>query len=322
MANARPFIIALAFGLIAVVLVYFYIQKVQKEASTEELEMAIVVRATEGIPPGRTITEDMVEEIEVLASQITPDTMTEMDEVLNQVSLQMIHQNEVLLKPMFEAEERLEILSRRLESGERAVTVGVSEVSGLGGNLKIGDLVDVMVTILNNDEVGVASTFTVLRGVEVMAIGQDIAFDETELESGSGQVSKSVTLKVEPEEGELLTLASEVGSIRLALLDPDETYLPLTEGTALTEFIKYTPTREDNIEEEQRLAQEREAEHQRQLQLMQAAAEAGRQQVQYQQNQDTGEVEIVEVPELGPPPIIIELILGGQSQLVELPADK
>jgi len=315
MANLRPFIIALAFGVIAVVLVYLYIQNIQTQGPAE-VEMARVVRATTDIPPRQTIREHMVEEIDVLAENVTPDTVTELEEILGQVSVTTIYENQALMYQMFREETALEDISRVLQEGERAITVGITEVSGLGGNLRPGDNVDVLVSVLSNEEVGVASTFTVLRNVDVMAVGQDIGFEDDET-AGGPQVSKSVTLRVNPDQAEILTLASEIGAIRLSLRHPDDPFSPATNGTALTEFVKYTPTRQD-LEDMATLQREIAQEEEDRIMAMRAMS--------YQPvDTDTGEpvdmYYVNELPDPGPPPILIELILGGQSQVVAIERD-
>jgi len=272
MSNMRPFIIALAFGLIAVALVYFYIKKVEGNQTTQQTPMVKVVRATENIPPRTNITENMLEEIEIPENMVTADTVTESEEILGQVSVTAIYQNQILMNPMFKGETELQDPSRMLEEGNRAITVGVSEVSGLGGNLMPGDNVDVLCTILSNDEVGVASTFTVLRDIQVMAVGQDIGFTGDETEQTAG-VSKSVTLEVNPSDAEILTLASEVGSVRLALRNPNDQFSPSTSGTALTEFTKYTPTRQDLLDMAQQQRQMETDAQQAELQRLQVLAQ-------------------------------------------------
>jgi pilus assembly protein CpaB len=317
MSNMRPFIIALAFGLIAVALVYFYIKKVEGNQTTQQIPMVKVVRATANIPPRTNITEQMLEEIEVPEDMVTADTVTELEEILGQVSVTAIYQNQILMNPMFKAETELQDPSRMLDEGDRAITVGVSEVSGLGGNLMPGDNVDVLCTILTNEEIGVASTFTVLRDIQVMAVGQDIGFTGDETEPTAG-VSKSVTLEVNPSDAEILTLASEVGSIRLALRNPNDQFSPSTGGTALTEFTKFTPTRQDLADMAQQQRQLEQDAQQAELERLQILAEIrGTTTVSDTQTEPdwTG---YGELPELGPPPITIELILGGQSTIVTL----
>jgi pilus assembly protein CpaB len=320
MSNPRPLIIALAFGLIAVVLVYVYVQQVRKQATKSEVAMVSVVRATENIPPRTTIKESMIEQIEVPADLAPPDAVIESDEILGKVSLTAIYQQQILMNQMFQEETALKDISRMLKEGELAVTIGVTEVSGLGGNLKPGDKVDVLATITSNEEVGVASTFAILRDISVMAVGQDIGFSGETGDPAAATtppISKSVTLKVNPKDAEILSLASEVGSIRLALRYPDDLYAPKDTGTALTEFTKYTPTRKDLQEAaKQALA---EADALRQQAAYNAQAQAPRYSapapVTPEVNPGQG---IEQLANLGPPPVFVELIMGGQVSKVEL----
>ncbi|MCX6647638.1 MAG: Flp pilus assembly protein CpaB [bacterium] len=317
MSNMRPFIIALAFGLIAVALVYFYIKKVEGNQTTQQIPMVKVVRATANIPPRTNITEQMLEEIEVPEEMVTADTVTELEEILGQVSVTAIYQNQILMNPMFKAETELQDPSRMLDEGDRAITVGVSEVSGLGGNLMPGDNVDVLCTILASEEVGVASTFTVLRDIQVMAVGQDIGFTGDETEPSAG-VSKSVTLEVNPSDAEILALASEVGSIRLALRNPNDQFSPSTGGTALTEFTKYTPTRKDLADMAQQQRQLELDAQQAELERLRVLAEIRGTTTVSDTQPESDWTGYGELPELGPPPVTVELILGGQSQIVTL----
>lgn len=316
MANARPFIIALAFGLIAVVLVYIYIQRVS-EPGPPTIEMARVVRSVQLIPKSTTISRGMIEEIEMNADAVTPEMVTELDEVLGQVSMTNIYEGSFLLHQMFMEETLIEQLSRQLLEGERAVTIGVTEVSGLAGNLNVGDRVDLMLTVLSHEEVGVSSTFTILRNVGVMAVGQDIGFDEDESEFGDGRLSKSVTLRLSPSQSEIVALASEVGSLRIALRHPDEAFSPVTDGTDLTDITEYTPTRED-LEEAAMLARAaEEAEAQRRIDEARWFAEHYNTPMPVETG-NGDESEFQPLPLLGPPPEYIELIIGGELQIIEI----
>ncbi|HEX9744747.1 MAG TPA: Flp pilus assembly protein CpaB [bacterium] len=309
MNNPRPIIIALAFGLIAVILVYFYIKGLEGNGASHDIEMARVVRATTDIPPNQTIRDSMIEEVEVQADFVTPDMVTEMDDILGKVNMVAIYSQQPLMQQMFKATEQLEDISRLLEDGERGVTVGVTEVSGLGGNLRPGDKVDVMVTILDHDEVGVSSTFTVLRNVIVLAVGQNIGFTAAENEDGA--ISKSVTLKVDPFQDEMLALASEIGSIRLALRNPDDPWAPATDGTALTDFTTYTATRDDLQEAADRAREEArraEEEYWRRIDAMGS---------NYIPPRDT-DFTAVQAPPPSEPKDTVELILGGEVIEVEV----
>src|SRR3990172_4581884 len=106
MGNPRPIILALAFGLIAVVLVYLYVKQVERSGGDSDIEMATVVRATQKISPKQVITTDMV---------------TEMDEILGDVSVVAIYENQPIMYQMFKSEEQIPSISFQLLQGERAV---------------------------------------------------------------------------------------------------------------------------------------------------------------------------------------------------------
>ena len=318
MTNIRPFIIAIAFAIIAVVMVYMYVQKIK--LTPTNIEMTTVVRATENIQPNTTIVDTMLEEIKVPADTVAEGTVTESEEILGKVSTTNIYEGTVLMQAMFDIETAIDDIGRLLGPGERAVTVGITEVSGLGGNIKPGDKVDVLVTILNNEEVGVSSTFTVLRDIAVLAVGQDTGFEEEKNEMTSSGVSKSVTLKVDVAEAERLALSSEVGALRLALRDPDDTFAPMTGGTPLTDFVVYTPTRKD-LEEaakqaraEQIAAEEREFQRRMaEMELWASHPETG----EAPPFQDTGTGITMPAPKV--PTRMIVIIQGGFERIVELP---
>jgi len=317
MTNIRPFIIAIFFAIIAVVMVYMYVQKVKLTPS--DIEMTAVVRATENIQPNTTIVDTMLEEIQVPANTIAEGTVTESEEILGKISTTNIYEGTVLMQAMFDIETQIDDIGRLLEPGERAVTVGITEVSGLGGNIKPGDNVDVLVTILSNEEVGVASTFTVLRDIAVLAVGQDTGFEEEKSEMVASGVSKSVTLKVDVAEAERLALSSEVGALRLALRDPDDTFAPMTGGTPLTDFVIYTPTRKDLEEAAKQARADQIAAEQRdfdrrmaEMELWAARGETGEMPIQ---GTETGIT-------MSPPEVetrLIVLIQGGFEKIVELP---
>jgi pilus assembly protein CpaB len=318
MTNPRPLIIAIAFGLIAVVLVYFYVRQVQNKAQNTQVQMTSVVRAIDNIEPRSTIREDMIEEIEIPSDLVPPDAVTESEEIIGKVALVPVYAQQILMNQMFEVGTQLEDLSRQLKEGELAVTIGVTEVSGLGGNLKPGDRVDILATILDNAEVGVATTFSVLRNIGVMAVGQNIGFTE---EGGatdtSGSLSKSVTLRVNPKQAEILSLASEVGSLRLALRMPDDLFAPYSPGTALTQFTTYTPTRAD-LEKAAAAAEQANAQANQPERTSYPSPRLGPEVNPTDNTQP--ENGIVELEPTGPPPWVVELILGGQIQTVEVPS--
>jgi pilus assembly protein CpaB len=125
-------------------------------------------------------------------------------------------------------------LSATLPAGMRAVATATSPETGAGGFILPNDRVDVIVTRIEEDPLNsnrdTHVSETVLENVRVLAIDQTV-----EEKDGRMVVVGSVaTLELRPEQGEVLTLAQQVGDISLALRSimdggPDNAE-PLTPG--------------------------------------------------------------------------------------------
>jgi pilus assembly protein CpaB len=108
---------------------------------------------------------------------------------------------------------------------KRAITVAVTEVTGVAGFVKPGDYVDVVVTFDRQDTGEFASNF-VLQNILVLAANHDTessAGDQTVKDKKDAVKTATVTLAVSPMEEHWLALSDEKGKIRLALrpLFPD-----------------------------------------------------------------------------------------------------
>ena len=284
-----------------------------KYAETQA-EYGTVVLATETIQVTQRIKDNMIVEVEWLAEYIPKNAYTELDEVLGKISSQVIYEDTPLFPDQFKDVAEVGDLAVHLEHGERAVTIGVTEIVAVGGNIKTGDYVDVLATFEGNDEVGAPTTITVLPYVRIAAVGTDIGTDIDD--TGGSGISKSVTLAVSPQDAEILTLVSENGSIRLSLRPLDEIYSPPSLGQTLSDIVRYRPTREDMKDD-----------------AATAEAERRRQEDEYRQSlRDKGytveedkDGEIITLPPFpseiptGPDEVTIEIIRGGEVEKVTVP---
>lgn len=100
-----------------------------------------------------------------------------------------------------------------IPAGMRAVSVGVDDVVAVAGFVTPGTIVDVLATgTVVNSSNGESITRTILEHAKVLAVGQQLS-----TENGKPQSAPVVTLLVNPEDGEKLTLAASTGKIHLAL---------------------------------------------------------------------------------------------------------
>jgi pilus assembly protein CpaB len=100
-----------------------------------------------------------------------------------------------------------------IPAGMRAVSVGVDDVVAVAGFVTPGTIVDVLATgtVVGSGN-GESITRTILEHAKVLAVGQQLS-----TENGKPQSAPVVTLLVNPEDGEKLTLAASTGKIHLAL---------------------------------------------------------------------------------------------------------
>jgi pilus assembly protein CpaB len=94
------------------------------------------------------------------------------------------------------------------------------ELDTVIGLIQPGDHVDVMVFLRQGPDIPRTDTFTIIRMARVFAVNSQMnrAVDE----KGQEIAAKTVSLLVKPRQGEKVTLATELGKIRLALRRPTD----------------------------------------------------------------------------------------------------
>ena len=110
-------------------------------------------------------------------------------------------------------------LAAALGPGMRAVTITVSQKTGVAGFVFPGDRVDLVLTqtVRSNDSGdALKAAETILRNLRVLATDQST---ETEIENGKTVVrsARSVTLEVTPRIGEKIAVADTIGTLALSL---------------------------------------------------------------------------------------------------------
>jgi pilus assembly protein CpaB len=122
-------------------------------------------------------------------------------------------------------------LAAVLRPNHRAISIGVDAVTGAGGLVAPGDLVDlVLVQNFDASDAPVArrvTAETVLTRLRVIAIDQQIQQGgQTTNVVGQARVARTVTLEVSPEQAEMVAVAEQLGrlalTVRPALDEPQE----------------------------------------------------------------------------------------------------
>ncbi len=230
-------LLALFLGLVSAVLVYIYLSQAGGEETAASGTTKPVVVATEDIAVATRITESMVEIKEISADAVHPDSFSSTEGVIDNLARYPITAGEQILSDRVAASsltlpEGEELpLPYIVPEGKRAVSVGIDDLIGVGGLLRPGDYVDVILTV--KLAVGDQIARIILQDLEVLALDQQIEKVAPKLEdgqeervfTGEGETDPeavTVTLAVTPVEGEVLVTAEECadnfgGRLALAL---------------------------------------------------------------------------------------------------------
>jgi pilus assembly protein CpaB len=137
-----------------------------------------------------------------------------------------------------------------LEPGTRAVTIRSDRAAGVGGLLRPGHIVDVIVTIRpdGNEMDAKWVTETILQGVHVIAVNDEVGnVVEDKQEEVDPKRRKSremyITLEVRPAEAEQIALATSRGEVHIALRAMDDFERVEASGPLVTNRLMGLPER-------------------------------------------------------------------------------
>jgi pilus assembly protein CpaB len=194
------------------------------------VEVAPVVVAAGEVSFGATITEGQLKVIDWPKKALPANAFDARDKVAGRVAIVRMMANEPVTNEKLAPPDAHGLLALALEPGMRAVTVRVNEVAAVGGFITAGSHIDVLVTaeyqpspqLLNPGSATPPTsagpperhTRTVLQNVTVLALGQAA---ESSAQPRAGEPLTTATLRVTPEQAELLALGSLEGTLQLVL---------------------------------------------------------------------------------------------------------
>jgi len=216
--NLIILVVAIALGLVAVYIGNVYFSGVEKRQVqiAEQQKLARIVVASQDLAFGSQVTVQNVRMVNWPQNSVPQGAFTSIEDATkNRVALRPIVIGEPILASKVSGTNGRATLSANLPAGLLAYTVPINDTAGVGGFVRPGDVVDVLLTRSMPGEGSTSRdqmTDVVLQAVPVLGIDQ-VANDQ----DTKPAVGKTATLQVDTMDAQKLALATHLGSLSLAL---------------------------------------------------------------------------------------------------------
>jgi pilus assembly protein CpaB len=227
--NTRT-IVVLGIAVVVAALASYGVYAAIRSIPVREVEVAhsFVVAASHSLPAGTRVTESDVKLVPWPDSAKLPGSFDKIEQVVNRGVIVPMLENEPVAEAKLAPIEAGAGLPPTIPPGMRAISVRVNEVVGVAGFVTPGTRVDVLVTLKQPDQSSL--TRVVVSNVTVLTAGTKLEQDQDK-NKPQAMPSSVVTLLLTPEDAEKIVLASNDGSIMLALRNPLDVAPTETQGT-------------------------------------------------------------------------------------------
>jgi pilus assembly protein CpaB len=230
-----PLSLAVVLGLTAALMVRAAMSHKQAVV-TNPGNLVTVAVAKLDADPGHVLTIDDLTTARLPADALPAGVFSDPAQLVGRVATATVVKGQTILETMLAPNGSAGGLAAVVPPGLRAVTLEVSEFSGVGGMLEPGCRVDILSVMGDAAKKGSVAR-TILQNIKVTACGRNIVPPRPVAGQPAPPPSNSVTLLVTPKQAQILQLASNTGRPCLVLRSsrekPDELSL---DSTTLAEL--------------------------------------------------------------------------------------
>jgi len=222
-------ILALVFTVITTVLFNNYLKNLDNKYKNDKNMVQVVVLKQE-VKKHQKITVDLLELKSFNSNSVLPEAIKEIKDIDGSFTLIDMKAGEMLFSDRFTNQTKeKELLTRKIDKGNRAVSIAVTYVEAVSTIIEPEDYVDVIYSVKNTNGAsnGLFTTSTILENIRVLAVGERItesantitaASTKNAVQSSENQNKyTSITLELNSKQVEQITNAEENGDIKFVL---------------------------------------------------------------------------------------------------------
>ena len=214
--------LALVLSFFVALLVYNFLSNVQPNSNKTS---TVVVARTE-ILANTLITSDMVEEVQISGKQLKPGAISDLGRVVGAYAKENIPaQAQITENRVLNSDATG--FAGSIPHDKRAVSIAVTDVTGVTGLIKPGDYVDVIAVVESGSSDGSSVANMIIQNVLVLATNKTVARDDKGTVAKDYKVT-TVTVAVTPDQAVEVGLAGTKGTVTFAL----RPFAPADGGTA------------------------------------------------------------------------------------------
>lgn len=223
--------VSLVFALVVSSVFYQMTARSGSSSKPDTTNQKDIVVATRPLSVGVMVKPADVKIAKIATEAFPKGAFSKVEDVLDRPVISNILLDEPVLDGRLAAKGSGLGLAPTIPVGMRAVSVRVNDVAGVAGFVLPGMHVDVLVTGRPPNGDGDMTT-TCLQNILVLSAGQTMQADAR----GQAMPAPTVTLLVDPEQAETLTLAGSDGHIQLVLRNSSDQTVEKTPGRYVTEL--------------------------------------------------------------------------------------
>jgi pilus assembly protein CpaB len=207
-----------------------------------------VQAAAHDMPAGTLLRKSDLKTVTLLEREVPKTAIRDEKLAVNRPLLFPVTANEPLTGTKIAAANGIEGLAATIEPGMRAITVPITDGTGVAGLIPPRAHVDVLFTRPGNTSEAITST--ILEDIVVLAIGRATespnsaaTAKDAAAQAASRPASQTATLLATPEQARMIELAKNLGKISLALRNPlDKTVVADDTATTPQDLGLFPPT--------------------------------------------------------------------------------
>ena len=204
-------VMAIILSLFVAVAVYNFLDNVQATTKGD----GTVVVAKMDILPNTLITAEMVEQINIPSQYLQPGAVSDINQVLGIGAKEHIMSGEQITGRLVKVEGKDAGFAGIIPKDKRAISVSVTDVTGVAGLIKPGDYVDVIITLASDRDDTIANM--IFQNILVLATDKNSNHGSKDTNKVKDEKTTTLTVAVSADDAITLALAQAKGKVLFAL---------------------------------------------------------------------------------------------------------